>query len=137
MADGESGAGRGRPASVRRSPSQLAQQRAQRGVGSVAPRGVHDRLGGCHRGGGFGTLASGVSIQGAPALLGRRGGGVLPAPMAPMALDRFVAFVLEPFAEAEDLEQGFGYAANGRLAPIVAVLGLLGAGVDVDQPRLA
>ena len=46
VAEGEVVARRGRPASVRRSPSQPAQQRAQRGVGGVAPRGVHGRFGG-------------------------------------------------------------------------------------------
>ena len=54
--------------------------------------------------------------------------GVLAALVAAAALDRFVAFMLEPFVEPEHLEQGFGYAANGRLAPVAAVSGLLGWG---------
>lgn len=56
------GAGRGRPESGGRSPSQLAQQGAERGVGGVAPRGVGRRRGGGRRDGGFGPLAGGVQV---------------------------------------------------------------------------
>ena len=108
VARGESAAGRGRPASVRRSPSQLAQQRAERGVGGVASHGVHGRLGGCRWGGGFGALAGGVPIQGATALVGRRRGGFLAAAVTTAALDRLIALMLEPFAEAEDLNRATG-----------------------------
>ena len=63
VAGSESGAGRERPASVGRSPSQLAQQRAQRGVGGVASRGVHGRrFSGYRWGGGFGALPEGFQV---------------------------------------------------------------------------
>ncbi len=136
-ARGEAGAGRGRPESVGRSPSKLAQQGAECGVCGVSPRGVGRRFGGFRRGGGFGPPAGGVQVQCASALVGRRGGVVLAAAVATAALDRLVALMLEPFVEPEHLEQGFGYATDGRSAPVAVVPGLLEVGVDGDQPGAA
>ncbi|MEZ5575485.1 MAG: hypothetical protein R3F44_07490 [Candidatus Competibacteraceae bacterium] len=126
VAKGEAVAGRGRPP-VRRSPSQLAQQRAERGVGVVAPRSVHDRFGRYRQGGGFGARWRAASPFGARRpCSAARVGGVLATAVTPVALDRFVPLMLEPFAEAEDLEQGDGHAPNGRQTPVAVVAGRLG-----------
>ena len=85
----------------------------------------------------FGALPEGFQVQFAPALVGRRRDGFLAAAVTPAALDRFVALMLEPFGQSKDLEQGFGYAANGRQTPVAVVPGGLGAGVDGDQSGAA
>lgn len=59
---GEAGVGRGRPESVGRSPSKLAQQRAECGVCGIPPCGVGRRFGGFRRGGGFGPLPEGFQV---------------------------------------------------------------------------
>ena len=113
VAKGEAAAGRGLP-------------RFSRAVALAAgPTARRARRGRCRAGrcpwpprrvppgGGFGALAGGVPIQGAPALLGRRGGNLLPAAVTMAALDRFDPLMLKPFVEPEHLEEGFGHAANG------------------------
>ena len=97
-----------------RATAQAVSQRTQHGPRGIPSRGLVRRFGGFRWGGGFGALAGGVPIQRASALVGRRGGGLVPTVVAPMTLDRFVPLMLEPFTEAEDLEEGDGYAANGR-----------------------
>ena len=134
---GASGLGRFRPEFGRWATAQPVSQRAQRGARAVPPRGVNGRFGGCRRGGGFGLPAGGVQVQFASAPVGRRGGGVLPAAVASAALDRLVALVLEPFVQPEHLKQGFGYATDGRPAPVAVVPGLLGVRVDMDQAGAA
>ena len=109
-----SGVERFRTGSGGRATAQAVSQRTQHGPRGIPSRGLVRRFGGFRWGGGFGALAGGVPIQRASALVGRRGGGVLATAMAPMALDRFVPLMLEPFAEAEDLEEGFGYVTNSR-----------------------